>query len=337
MALISCPAVQGYLNNKCASASNVRTAVGLLQAVTSDINTEGVEVLQDISKDGRKKTVQLVYAQRALSSEVSVTPITNWCAATTRREERSISLTPNLSFSISRLFTEAELALICDPAETVIKNEISLLFDALNTRINDALLAFVQANPGGLYGGGATAATDFIVGAAPNDAVNTGHLDRVLDNLADIGCGGRPILVGSGELAQMARRLNYGCCNTNQGVDYTKVGDEFWFFKDRNAATILGLNRFIAFVPGAIQILPYLKNSGSMATHGVESPGDERNVIYDPLSNMYWDYTVAYDKCSRGYNITLEVEMAFFINPADRFKVGDPLVGTNGVLIYNQT
>lgn len=332
MPLITCPVVQGYLNTKCSDSSSTRTAVGLMQAVLSQINTNGVEVLQDSSKDGKRRTVELKYAQRAIPSEVSVVAVSNYCAAVTQREERSIQLTPNLSFSLNRIFNEAEFQTICEDSGYVIRDEVAKMFDALNVRINNALLAFVAANPGTLYGGGATVPTDFITAT---DSINYAHLDRVRDDLSNLGCGDRPIFVGNGELAQMARRLDVGCCNTTQGVDYSRVGNDFFWFKDINAATILGLNRFMAFVPGSLQILPFLKNKGEFAMN-VSSNTSERATIIDPVTGMEWDYTVAYQECTRQFTLTLETNLAFYINQLNRFKVGDPLVGTNGVLIYNQ-
>lgn len=175
--------------------------------------------------------------------------------------------------------------------------------------------------------GTATAQVPLIAGG---DGVNYVAMADMLELITDAGIPTKPFLIGAGKLATSARVLNLGCCN-NAGIDLSRAAEDFFYFRSRQIATVLGADSILAVQPGAAQILSqpmyvgeYAKTSNTFV-HG---------TITDPWRGITYDLKMNYDDCDDIWRASIQLNYGLFTVPTDLYATGDYLAGTNGLLKF---
>jgi hypothetical protein len=175
--------------------------------------------------------------------------------------------------------------------------------------------------------GTATAQIPLIAGGT---GVNGVIMGSMLETIVDSGIPTRPFLIGAGKLAEAVRALNLGCCNSS-GIDLGRAADDFFYFRSRQTATVLGADSILAVQPGAAQILSqpmyvgeYAKTSNTFV-HG---------TITDPWRGITYDLKMNYDDCNDVWRASIQLNYALFTVPTDLYATGDYLAGTNGLLKF---
>lgn len=324
-----CEKVQQSLNSVAGDAPSLkRTQIGYTQALTSDANTAGVEMVQNDQGNGKKRTVRLKYIKRAGDeAEIKEADITD-CSTEVERTpfDQDVDVTSYLR-SPGLKFRESEMRKLCESdssyMQQIINGELDLFFKVLNKK----LITQQGANFGKYNGGDTYKIVTLIKGS--ERSMNYAGEAAILNSFDDLDVMGRPIVIGGGNLRDYTRMAKIGCCN-DQGINLAQAG-QMDFYSDRFVEGILGDNAFIGLVPGMAQLLTWNKYVGEYAK---ETKSFSHGTIVDPVTGIKLDMKWHYDDCADFYSLFFGITYDLFTIPDDAFVAADELFGYNGTLKF---
>jgi hypothetical protein len=126
--------------------------------------------------------------------------------------------------------------------------------------------------------------------------------------------------------------MSWGCCNDG-GIDLSVANGEAYFFRDKDANTILGANQFAVMSPGVMHLLQWKANSGIFMETG-DTFAHTR--IMDPITGLEYDVDIVYDPCIKQWTWAVGMHFSFFIMP-DQWPTGSDMEGVNGTLRFTAT
>lgn len=333
-----CPKIQTSLNElmKSNSPEQKRTPVGYLQAITSPTNTAGLEVIPIDTKNGKKKQVQINYAQRGTEDDVQDT-YNNGCNPDISKVPYEDIVTITDVRSLKGLtFSEDEMRKLCEDDQTWIARQINAHLDPFMTGLNKILIAKQAANFGNFSDNTATRRDRQLLNVDGTNmrSPNAFGEVQIMEDFEDIDFTGRPMLIGKGKLRQYTKLAGIGCCNS-QGIDNGELGD-YDYFMDRHVGAVLGnADDFIGLAPGNVQLLTYNKYKGNYIKKN--NGNFSKTTIIDPFTGLELDMRWKYDDCNEQWILTFSLWYDMFFLPANAFAASDPLEGVNYSLHYRAT
>ena len=309
-----------------------RTSTGLLDSLVA---TPMSQKVNQLSTDGKNRQIELTYMQRITPSEVEEVDPTNFCDATSSTVVKSIFFEPTLAISEKELLTSEQLRAFCmDPYSSkpgFIGEVMSTKFDALAVKADRMIAAKVVANVGKFYDGSLSKVWTPITGSEPNIMQEA----RAMAEYRRIGCNGRPVLIGSGEMEVYTAVKNIGCCN-QYGVDISQASGSYSFYLDYELDGVYNnaKENYILYYPGAFQWVQYNRYNASNA---VISGLEERTNIIDPWTGLRYDLVITRNACTDSWSVTISLVFDLVFLPQDLYKSGDTLYETNGILHFTNS
>lgn len=312
-----------------------RTPVGYLQAVTSDTNRAGLNVIPIDSQNGKKHNVQVTYAQRGISTDIQYTD-NNACTAEISKVPYEDIITIEDVISTKGItFSEDQMRRLCEADKTWIARIIAAELDILSVSLDKMLITKQLANFGNFHDGTKTVHSRQLLNviAANNKVPNYYGEAQIMNDFADINFTGRPILIGNGKLREYVRLADVGCCNAN-GIDNGQAGN-FDYYDDRYVAGVTGnADNFIALAPGNVQLLTYNKYKDSYRKN---NDSFIKTTMVDPATGIEYDMIWQYDSCEEQWVLVIKLYYNMFFLPSNAFNAADELSGVNYSQFYRAT
>lgn len=330
-----CNTIQQDLNNLAGDnyGAMKREPTGLLSAVTSPQNRAGFnqQYITD-GGDGKKKQVLIEWIQPIPVADTA-TSLQDVCAGGT--EEATLRDVVELTgFASSRVmkFTDSELRKLCKAPSEHKAMIVAAHMSGLFRKVNQILVTKYDAANGGFIGGVAEGKElellhyDGVTEAAKPD----GEV-LLMEDMADLGVTGRPIVVGSGIVSRYAKLANIGCCN-DYGQDVSRLSGSWDFFRDRDVDIVLaGSENILAFAPGAVQMATYNQYRGEFRRvheHFL------MQTIVDPVTGIEIDMKAVFNECDELWRMAYFLHFDLFALPLTMFKDTDERDGVNYAFRY---
>lgn len=310
-----------------------RTPTGVASALNSSENKAGFsEPVFNTLPDGKTQKAVIGYWKKGCESTDEVESVCESGSAVNMTYiEKSISqyrATPVL------LFTDAQMRTICGSSAAYRANALATYIDKMFRDMNADLATLAIAAAGNHYDGvTGTVNVPMLYWDGLNEAAKPQGQVDVRENFENLGYMGRPILVGNGYLSRYMKYQDIGCCN-----DYGQIigeSDPFAFYRDLDYGTAASnANAFLAFAPGAMQLLVAPKFVGEFA---INAPQRARMSIVDPYTGLPIDMDVSQD-CDMNWRVKYSINFDLFATPDDVNECeGDGGEGTNGIFKYVAT
>lgn len=330
-----CPAVQKALNDYViTNGTNLkRTQVGYLQAITSPTNTAGTSQIPIDLGDGKIHSVRLKYSQRGTSADLTTTRITD-CSTSLEKQPFTMDVDVDQFIGTKGIkFREDEMRKLCEPDSTWMAEVINNEIDPLVVELNKKLITLQSINFGQFNPAAAGYKSVQLLDASNKNAPVYYGESQIVEDFAYLDTNAKPLVIGAGKLSHYVRQVGIGCCNS-LGQNIAQAGN-MDFYHDRFVGGILGnADRFIALVPGYVQLLTYNRYVGTYAKeNGVFSHG----TIKDPFTGLTFDMKWHYNDCDDTYSLQIELNYDLFFLPSDAFAYGDELNNVNFTLPYLAT
>lgn len=331
-----CFEIQTKLNDSCATRAAQKSNTGFLDFILSEMNTSPSLFEYEQDPNGKFRDIRIKFHKRPLLSEFADT---SQICNDTPDNINDVTLD---SFLIQPEFESVhtfeidgdEMRILCETRESFILDYIFSAFTVAKQKLNQNLLTKLATETGLGYGGFDSNANPVDLFIAADNEINFNDYQLVLEETEAIGCTTTPALIGnSRDLKALAHATKVGCCN-DKGVDLAQMNGEFMYWNDRQFEGILGANTIGSFNPGAIQMVPYLKNVGN---NEISDGASERTTITDPISGITYDITIAYDVKCHKWQIELSLEYALVFIDSDQYKATDPLFNNKGWLLWTTT
>jgi hypothetical protein len=304
-----CPKIQMKAIDLFANNAPVmkRRKLGFIQAITSSLNTSGVQMIQpDGGIPGKKRGVQINFMNPVCFDTVRqkfdcVTPGNNTevqpipletvydVASNPWVPTNTVSGKPQIL-----LFDEDEMRKLCENDAQQMTEMIMLYIGQMAEGMDKAMLGQFASMYGENAAGTDTGTTPEPITLFKDDGTGVlnplrqGHT-QILAAYEDILATGMPIVVGNGKIRDYNRELKFGCCNNN-GVNMDITGD--WaFFQDQFFESVNDTDQFAVFAPGAVQLVSWSKYKGREKSNDIFS----RGTIVDPITGLEFDLKIMYD------------------------------------------
>ncbi len=231
-------------------------------------------------------------------------------------------------------FTETQMRAVCQGSAEYRAMTMGTYMNAFFKQINGDLNALAIAGAGGHYGGATGAVSVPMIGYGTDGqefAVYQGEVD-IIEEMSNIGIGGRPFAVGAGNLSRYAKYRDIGCCN-DYGQDVSQFGG-FGFYRDsQTGAASSNANDFLVYAPGAMQFVSKLNNRGEFVRNTSEHV---RTVMRDPITGLEVDFDISVT-CEGTYRLMYFLNFGLYVMPTTMYDncEGDGREGTNNVFIYH--
>lgn len=339
-----CPKIQASLNALCQNSPyGVQSfETGAFDAITSAYNQAD---WQTITMSNKKPLIQLLYQNRPLPSSVTAGAI-DLCPVGAANPYLETEITLEEGYNSAGVeLEEGELKNICLD-ETGAKAKILYgQIAAVKAKINDAIIAAMGLNVTNSYGPVAPQAGppkyNFAVQLINNGTVDVTDWGIVLRQMRLLGCSAPPILIGDHQLFDLISFNKYGCCNTG-GFNTGDITGQAAFFLDPKIGETAGLGLdatpyFVGLVPGAVTLASW----NPYTVPFVDPKGNETGTIIDPATGQAFTYRIRFEECTGLYSagkwiFSVHLMAGIFFRPSDFYAVGDPLEGTNGMLVFKQ-
>jgi hypothetical protein len=319
-----------------------RENTGTVSAMLSPQNTTNFEQIQTDTRDGKTRQVIVRYIQAGEEAEVSTTPISVCEDGVEEGPQSELVNVTRYARSPIMEFTKAELRKLCESSSEWRAQMLQSKINAVMRVVNKDLIAQYAANVGTFVD------TTGVVGSAKQvplvnqDAGGQYSADFwgetiIMDDMDDAGISGRPILSGKGLLSKYNQLKGIGCCN-DLGQDVSQIGGSWDWFNDRFVDAQLGtppadLNYFLAWAPGACQMLTFNENKGEFEEISNTARSAETTFV-DPVTGLELDFEFYYDRCTKTYKMMFFLNYDYWVMPNDVYKAGDDRAGINNTFLY---
>lgn len=350
-----CTNLQNSLYNVAGSNAGFlnRIRTGYLDSLLSSINTAGFDQIQVWNGNGGARGVEISYIPAASRAAIVTSP-QNLCTGPTLEVEPRSQLIQYSTFSFAAspimLFTESEMAKLCDPTQEMYRAQVMMaainpLMDYIDrTLLTQATQVF--GNPYNTTAGPYTYTppvaplTARLIKGADNSAFYQGWYADVDSRLQQMNIYQAPIAVGFGNiqgLNQYVRLNNIGCCN-DIGIDLSRAADgSMYYFSDLNTDQILGQNQFFVYAPGAMQFVQFNKYTNLYNYNPQRKIVDNlygNTTIIDPFTGLELDMKWSFDNCTDSWKMQLFTSYQLYALPADMYLNTDQRFGVRNSLRY---
>lgn len=338
--LVPCPDIQDSLDtyyNTC-NSSRLREPTPFFDFLNSDMNNFGLS--QRVAPgNGKVKTIQLLYRQRLLESEVTErASCNNICTATTERGDLATTCTidPCEGIHAEELMDIRQWADVCRDNGTIFVEILQSLIDVVMRRLAtditteaSALIGNWNTNVQGVtddcllvptYNFGGTALSSVGVEALDLAKMQTGY------------CQPAALFGGTKGFTYM-RKILAGCCS-NEGIDLSELFRLYGtaYLYDKRVATAAGGNEFAWLLqPGSLALIHYNQYEGTgnaAAVSGQPTAGNYwSGVINDPKTGFPLDLLIS-DNCGK-ISVIVEANAKLCSLPNDLFNASDEMTGVN--------
>lgn len=327
---VACAKIQDVLDDHFGQLTNqLREPSPFLEFIVSRRNTNDL-LQRQMSTNGKKKTVELIYKQRRLESDVSDTAELD-CEGGPSRGDTSAEYTlPDTGSSIAWTIDPMYLTERCEADDTYLAGEVQANMDTLIRKINTDSLTKAAT----LFGNFATTGTDTAKVITTKTAAGADDLEAVEDivyEYREMDYYGAPVIFGgSKEFWSYFNRQGSRCCNTALGLDvdaFMRANPVLPFY-ERKAESIIGTNGILAMAPGALQLLYWHKFRGALLRN-IDTPTHKYGIITDRVTGLEFDYFAQLDCGVWKFQLSLYHDVVGM--PADMFAAGDRLEGVTWV------
>lgn len=312
-----CSAIQVNLNDIAGTNAPAlrREKVGMVDALMSEANRSGFTA-QVVPTDGKFKAVQINYQNQACDDNVTTSCDSN-CTPEVTPEPKQALITEFNCLKYKMSFDENEMRKLCEADTVWVGQTIMNSMNAIDVALDKALLSYYQTN----YGSYINDAGECVENNIDVPLFNTSgqvnpmswaYLKHLYENL---GMAGMPIMVGGGTIDLWAKAQSIACCNTNYGMDMSRIVGESMFFTDRFASSIFENGdgkSFAMFAPGTYQLITWNKYLGDYAKR---NDSFEHGTVVNPFTGMLYDLKTNYDDCTEKWYVELALNYAPFMMP----------------------
>lgn len=334
--LIPCPDLQGALdeNFQTCAASDMAEAMPHLQFISSPENNFGLK--QRVSPgSGKIHTIELLFRQRLLETEVDENVQNPKCSSTTKRGVESVTYTmdEDENVGIDQWFNANDWIRICEAGDTFVAAEIRRMMNGVKRKLAKKTAEEIFAQLGGWNSSvsglsGDTLQVQTLKSIASGDIAPFTMQDIDVAKMQSMYCAPTAIFGGTALFRYYGQMLA-GCC-ANMGVDLGKImamyGNAIAYDKWVAAASG-GQNFNIMSQLGASTLLTYTKNSvfdnANLIKMGMSM---SRTVVYDEFG-IPMDLNISQD-CGDIY-IQLVATTKAVTLPTTMYQAGDEQNGVN--------
>ena len=355
--MIACPNIQSALDqNFMTDSGNLFDSAPLFEFLNSPLNRSGYST-RVAPGQGKIRTVELMYEQRILESEVTEPGTDYTCAATTKRGNLATTCTidPLNYLQAEELIEDTDFTYICEANEAVIARKINKLITALEakcaTRVTNQAIALI-----GNVSDDIATANKVTVGGVPFFKVSTEKSDGSVDPRAVSKINFfkmqsnylAPAPIFGSDMYQYYQLMQSGCCS-NEGLNIAdilaKYGTAVMYDRRVNAALAsfagggsTGNDLAFMALPGALQIVWYVKNDNGIAESAgiLQGTNYQKRVISSPRFGFPIDLTMQ-DNCG-SVSLIVRANPKVCGLPSDLFAPSDHMNGVtyvNGIKIVN--
>ena len=342
--MVHCPNLQDALDNNfnTAGSSMLFDAAPFFEFLNSPLNRSGYS--QKVAPgQGKLKTVQLLYTQRILESEVTQPGTSRTCVAETKRGNLATTCTidPLDYYEVEELIENTDFTYVCAANADIIAKKMMTMINALRSAVATGITTQSVALIGGV--------SDDVAAGDKVDVSGTdyfkiytqkasGDIDpkgmAKLDFLRRQNNYNAPAPVFGSDIFQYFQLLQAGCCS-NEGLALDQILAKYGVavaYDRRVKAAMGGTEYAITALPGALQIVYYNENDNGIAeaagiTHGANY---QKQIIFDPMTGMPIDLTLK-DDCG-SVSIIMRANAKVCALPSDLFAPSDHM---NGVTFVN--
>lgn len=335
-----CQDIQTRLDNivRNMSPSQLRTNAGFIAALTDTRNTATFEQVPIAARNGKNYAVEINYSRRALESEVVESAPSDLCGTSPESTFIPETVVASQHVTLKRSVNIGTGRDICieENVERMART-IREMFDAL-MQVMDKKLITIASTLNGEYIDGTTTKNFDILGNKGGEkyALAQGAIDLGTEFAQMIMGDPIPFVLGSQNLYNYAKYQRIACCN-DVGLQVGELSGDLIPAVDWNTSTILGANGFLAWLPGAIQLLEVPQNVGQFAWDwdSAMHAGSLSGVLTDPITGVLFDLDITWDACDKIHHITVSKKYDIWGYPLDAFGAGDRMDGKNFIVQGN--
>lgn len=303
---------------------------GLVQALVSPVNRQGFAYEQLQGSQGRVPKVDITYLKQRAYADVSLTQL-DVCATTQKSEPVDTLFTVGLTASIEDSWDLNDFQDFCAwgvqrHQEYLIQSMLNPLFESIDRQ----LMAKFATTVGDYYNSTNAAQTFNVLTGSPV-AADWAEFKRFLNAYELIRGNGNPIIVGDGNIDIYMSLVQMGCCNLH-GIDLSQAKGDAFYFKDVFASTVLGANNFLAWSPGAAQMIQWLEYQPGSAMNYIKE--DDAQILWTlpaEMGGIKVDVKMHTNNCTNVTSMTMTSHFDLFNMPADMYTDA-AMIGVNGSL-----
>lgn len=321
----------------------VRTPSPFWDFAWSDTNRSGFQQII-VPGQGKVRTIQVVYDQRILESDVDdVDGTVLKCVATKKRGNLSTSYTidPTDTVEASELMDAADFIYVCENNPEIVIRKIKKLMNAvmekLATRLVTRSIALLGGWSADVQG---TVSSKYL----QVKTVKDGTIDPMPNTWQDIKfamqqmgfCDSPSVIISGANLYKYAQLMESGCC-TASGLDIGDIASRFGMatLYDKRVNKAIGANKAWVIQAGSLIPLYYTFNNngvseaaGAAFTPQFIGANYAKGVIQDIETGFPMDWTIS-DNCG-ALSIIVRGNADIQTLPSDMFAPGDDYEGVTG-------
>ena len=304
-----------------------RQKTGLLTALTSDLNTDGMEVDRLYTQgDGKTRKAILKYMKPDAVSDTSDT-ITDICedvGASSAYVYDEVAIDNEVQSAV-KTFTDAEMRALCETGSAFRMKVMGGMLNSVAKKINRTLITDFSTGVGGILNGSGAAATnyDLLFDDGGIVQLNPPEWIKMMRDLDNTGLVGNKLFIGGAKFDTVAGLKNIAYCNA-YGQDVSATSDPL-YYHDIDIDSVLTApsdsdNSFFVFGAGAAQLIdkPLYKDEFRIV-HDQEV----FDTIVDPVTGLEYDFELIWDRCDKSWKMKLSLHYGLWQLPLDLYKSGD--------------
>jgi hypothetical protein len=331
---------------------------GALDFVTSPDNG-GIEtelITAPGSNGSKLAQLRVLYDQRTRPCQASTSLNTNVCTDTGITPVRK-QFFKNVGKKISspvRSFTSDQLAIICKGSKEFIQSWLINDLRATRERLNEVLLAEINAMVGKNYGwdgattnAGAYKNIQLLLNSNGQDIPQPANYVTIEQDFKNMQLTGVPAIIGAGYFDRFMRLHNLSCCNGVTPYGEAVLSANAAYFYDHAANAVLGNNRLLVLPFGVVHMVTFNENENIQNVFGKGDLGTEiHTTIPDPAGYpITWNFDMKWDCNTKTWKYMYSVHWDIFnVYQTDSFSTDtgtpdctDELIGMTGVFGYAAT
>lgn len=286
-----------------------RQKVGFIDSLMSQVNRAQMTA-QMTPTNGKFKQVQINWIGQACDSDV-VTSCTADCTPEVTPEPNEALITSFNCAKYKMSFDENEMRKLCEADNVWVSQNIMRSMNAINVAVDKALLGLQATNMGTDASGSAMTQIPLYTTSGSPNPLAWAQIRHFMDEL---GANGTPLIVGGSSLDIYAKAQQIACCNTEFGMDLSRMSSDGMFFHDINVNTAFAPKQFFAYAPGSIQLITWNKYVGEYAK---QNDSFTHGTIVDPFTGLVYDLKTSYDDCTEKWFVELALNWNLFNIPFD--------------------
>jgi hypothetical protein len=303
---------------------------------------------------GKIKTVELIYDQRILESEVTQPGEDRTCTATTERGNLSTTceIDPADYWEVEEKLTLEQFRYICSADGPVIGKKIMNMINAMRSKIATEITTQAAT----VLGGWSSSVTNTVTVSgekylsvatlrATSGDIAPGALQTINTAKMKTNWSAPSPIFGGSTLYEYADIMKSGCCSA-QGLNLESILGQYGtaVLYDRrvvaaNAALSGGGDLYNWMpLPGALQVVIYNENDNVISESAGVTIGAnyQKQIIFDPATGFPMDLTIS-DNCGV-VSILIRANAKLCALPTDLFASGDHMEGVtffSGIKVVN--